>query len=108
MLIFSRPLPRSRSASRCFSPSIRFCPPVAFAFRGRREREEDEPLIEPPTDDMLALDEILERFEAIEPRKAQVVSPLTGGLANLARQRKVEVEELFPEEVTRVLTEFHV
>lgn len=42
--------------------------------RQRVDAEEAEPVIEPPTEDVLAVHEALERLEAEDPRKRQVIN----------------------------------
>ena len=63
--------------------------------RGGRSRsfdESDEPYIAPPTNDILALDESLKKFEAIEPRKAEVVMlRFFGGMSTQAIAKVLEV-----------------
>jgi len=42
--------------------------------RQRVDLDEVEPVIEPPSDDILALDEALEQLEALDPRKGRIVN----------------------------------
>ena len=66
---------------------------------GRVDLDRAEPVIEPPTDDILALDEALNRLEQDDPRKVQVV--MLRYFAGLTEAETAAAMDLSPATVRR-------